>query len=87
MTARCGWWSASSARSSASRSPTSSSRICRTSLGFFRRGAGDLWVAVAGDKVVGTIGLVDIGNGQGAIRKMFVDCAYRGREAAVAQRR
>ncbi len=55
-------------------------------IGFFRRGAGNLWVAVAGDNVVGTIGLVDLGDGQGAIRKMFVDSAYRGREAGVAQR-
>ena len=54
--------------------------------GFFRKGAGEFWVAVAGGRVVGTIALVDLGNGQGAVRKMFVDSAYRGREAGVARR-
>jgi N-acetylglutamate synthase-like GNAT family acetyltransferase len=54
--------------------------------GFFRKGAGDFWVALVGERVVGTIALVDLGNGQGAVRKMFVDSAYRGRHAGVAQR-
>jgi len=53
--------------------------------GFFRKGEGEFWVAVAGGRVVGTIALVDLGNGQGAVRKMFVDSAYRGRDAGVAQ--
>jgi GNAT superfamily N-acetyltransferase len=53
---------------------------------FFRKGAGNFWVALAGGKVVGTIGLVDIGNGQGALRKMFVDRDHRGSGAGVAKR-
>lgn len=46
--------------------------------GFFRRGAGEFWVARAGDDVIGSIGLIDIGGGQGALRKMFVHADWRG---------
>jgi N-acetylglutamate synthase-like GNAT family acetyltransferase len=54
--------------------------------GFYRHGAGNFWVARSGGTVVGTIALKDIGNGQVALRKMFVDIAHRGREQGVAQR-
>jgi GNAT superfamily N-acetyltransferase len=54
--------------------------------GFYRRGSGNFWVALDGEKVVGTVALVDIGNSQGALRKMFVKAQYRGREHAVATR-
>lgn len=50
----------------------------------YRRGAGDFWVATAEGRVVGTIGLLDIGQGQAALRKMFVAPAWRGREHGVA---
>jgi N-acetylglutamate synthase-like GNAT family acetyltransferase len=53
--------------------------------GFFRRDKGDFWVASAGTKPVGSIGLLDIGEGRGALRKMFVHAAWRGREKGVAQ--
>jgi RimJ/RimL family protein N-acetyltransferase len=53
--------------------------------GFFRKGAGDFWVALMGDQPVGTIGLVDIGGGQAALRKMFVTAAWRGKDKGVAQ--
>ena len=52
--------------------------------GFYRKGEGNFWVALAGAEVVGTIALVDIGGGQGALRKMFVKASHRGREAGVA---
>ena len=54
--------------------------------GFYQQGSGNFWVAVADGEVVGTIALRDIGNRQGALRKMFVKPAYRGKEAGVAQR-
>jgi N-acetylglutamate synthase-like GNAT family acetyltransferase len=54
--------------------------------GFYRRGAGNFWVAVADGRVVGTIALLDVGDGQGALRKMFVERAYRGAEHGVAAR-
>jgi N-acetylglutamate synthase-like GNAT family acetyltransferase len=54
--------------------------------GFYQQGAGNFWVARDGDAVVGTVSLKDIGNAQVALRKMFVDAAYRGPEHGVAQR-
>lgn len=54
--------------------------------GFYQRGAGNFWVALDGNEVVGTIALLDIGNHQTALRKMFVRAEYRGRPHGVAQR-
>ena len=45
---------------------------------FYQTGKGNFWVAVYNDKVVGTISLLDIGNRQVALRKMFVDKEFRG---------
>ena len=45
---------------------------------FYQKGNGNFWVATYDDKVVGTISLLDIGNHQVALRKMFVDKEYRG---------
>src|SRR5690348_2597841 len=52
--------------------------------GFYRGGAGNFWVAVDGARVVGTIGLRDIGDGRVALRKMFVDADHRGGSPGVA---
>ncbi len=54
--------------------------------GFYQRGGGNFWVALHGGEVVGTIALLDIGNGQGALRKMFVKEAFRGSAHGVASR-
>ena len=43
-------------------------------------------MALHGSEPVGTIGLLDIGNGQGALRKMFVKAPFRGSTFLVAQR-
>ena len=54
--------------------------------GFYRRGAGDFWVALTEDRaVVGTIALIDIGNGEGALRKMFVHADHRGGRPGIAK--
>ena len=53
---------------------------------FYQSGAGGFWVALCDGEVVGTIALRDIGNNQGALRKMFVKATHRGREHAVAAR-
>ena len=53
--------------------------------GFYQRNCGNFWVAIHGENVVGTIGLLDIGNRQAALRKMFVAAAYRGAEQGVAK--
>jgi N-acetylglutamate synthase-like GNAT family acetyltransferase len=54
--------------------------------GFYRKGKGNFWVALHGAEVVGTIALLDIGNGEGTLRKMFVKASFRGRKHGVAQR-
>ncbi|MEK6730948.1 MAG: GNAT family N-acetyltransferase [Pseudomonadota bacterium] len=51
---------------------------------FYQKEDGNFWVALHGDRVVGTIALLDIGNKQAALRKMFVDGDYRGKEKGVA---
>lgn len=53
---------------------------------FYQAGAGDFWVARHQQKVIGSIGLKDIGNGEAALRKMFVAAPWRGREFGVAAR-
>lgn len=53
--------------------------------GFYRPGAGEFWVAEAEGNVVGSIALLDIGSGQAALRKMFVDARWRGAEKGVAK--
>jgi GNAT superfamily N-acetyltransferase len=52
--------------------------------GFYQSGTGGFWVARSNDRVVGTIGLKDIGARQAALRKMFVAAPFRGRELGVA---
>lgn len=52
---------------------------------FYQTGTGNFWVALDDKQVVGTIALVDIGNSQTALRKMFVDNASRGKEKGVAK--
>lgn len=46
--------------------------------GFYQRGAGQFWMAVDAGRVVGSIGLLDIGEAEGALRKMFVAGTHRG---------
>jgi N-acetylglutamate synthase-like GNAT family acetyltransferase len=58
-----------------------------TAIGdFYQVGRGDFWVADVDGVIVGTIALKDIGESQGALRKMFVAVSHRGLEAGVAQR-
>ncbi|TKI06730.1 GNAT family N-acetyltransferase [Martelella alba] len=52
--------------------------------GFYQNGKGGFWVALYQNTVVGTLGLKDIGDDQGALRKMFVSAAYRGSQYQVA---
>ena len=51
----------------------------------YQKGNGNFWVAVEEGNVVGTIALIDIGNSEVALRKMFVDVNWRGKEKGVAQ--
>jgi len=54
-------------------------------VGTFQCGNGNFWVAVEGEDVVGTIGVVDIGNQQVALKKMFVAATHRGKHRGIAQ--
>jgi N-acetylglutamate synthase-like GNAT family acetyltransferase len=54
--------------------------------GFYQKGNGNFWVALHGSEVVGTISLLDIGDRQAALRKMFVKTRYRGPVHGVAGR-
>lgn len=53
---------------------------------FYQKANGNFWIAKDGDNVIGTISLLDIGNKQGALRKMFVNQNYRGKEFGVAHK-
>jgi N-acetylglutamate synthase-like GNAT family acetyltransferase len=46
---------------------------------FYQKDNGNFWIAMADGHVAGTIALLDIGNQQGALRKMFVHNNYRGK--------
>jgi GNAT superfamily N-acetyltransferase len=50
---------------------------------YYRKDNGAFWVAVDGSEIVGTVGLLDIGHGQGALRKMFVAPSHRGAAVGV----
>lgn len=52
----------------------------------YQSGTGGFWVATMEGRIVGTIGLIGFGNGEGALRKMFVAAEARGREHGVAAR-
>ena len=54
--------------------------------GFYQVRGGNFWVALADARVIGTISLLDIGGGQGALRKMFVARELRGAEHGTAKR-
>jgi N-acetylglutamate synthase-like GNAT family acetyltransferase len=53
---------------------------------FYQVNKGNFWVARVDETVVGTIGLLDIGNGLSALRKMFVNAAHRGSELGIGQK-
>ncbi len=46
---------------------------------------GNFWVATVDEKVVGSIALIDCGEGVGCIRKMFVHKDFRGKTLNIAQ--
>lgn len=50
---------------------------------YYQTNNGNFWVAKINGKVIGTIALLDIENCQGALRKMFVDKNYRGKDFGV----
>ena len=53
---------------------------------FYQQGTGNFWVAALDGEVVGTVALLDLGNHQAALRKMFVHAAWRGPGHGVSAR-
>jgi len=51
---------------------------------YYQKGRGEFWVVKADGRIVGTIGLKDIGRSQAALRKMFVAAPYRGAALGVS---
>lgn len=54
--------------------------------GFYQINNGNFWIATVDNVVVGTIALLDIGGNRGALRKMFVKAAYRGKNYGIGQK-
>ena len=53
---------------------------------YYLKPGGNFWLAVDGQRVVGTIGLVNFSQGVGVLRKMFVHQEFRGKQYATAKR-
>ena len=53
---------------------------------FYQTGQGNFWIALHQQTVVGSIALLDIGHGQAALRKMFVQREFRGSTYGTARR-
>lgn len=52
---------------------------------FYQSNNGNFWTASVDDNMVGTIALLDIGNQQAALRKMFVSKNHRGKSFNIGQ--
>lgn len=53
---------------------------------FYRKNGGEFWIATSDKEVIGSIGLIRIGNNTGVIRKMFVSKNHRGKDSGIGQR-
>ena len=53
--------------------------------GVYQKGSGNFWIALCDFQVIGTISLLDIGNNQVALRKMFVKVPFRGNKHNTAK--
>ncbi len=49
----------------------------------YRTGSGNFWIALVDGSVIGTVGLVDLGGGQGCLQKMYVHPDFRGTGTAL----
>jgi N-acetylglutamate synthase-like GNAT family acetyltransferase len=52
---------------------------------YYQKNRGNFWVALHNEDIVGTISLLDIGNDQSALRKMFVHQHYRGPDKGITR--
>ena len=53
---------------------------------YYQTNNGNFWIAKNENQIIGTISLLDIGNHQGALRKMFVQQNFRGKEYEIGQK-
>jgi N-acetylglutamate synthase-like GNAT family acetyltransferase len=53
---------------------------------YYQQGNGNFWTALHDGTVVGSVALVDIGNHEVALKKMFVAKEFRGKEQGISQR-
>ncbi|MHA1598707.1 MAG: GNAT family N-acetyltransferase [Alphaproteobacteria bacterium] len=54
--------------------------------GVYQTGDGNFWVAVLDEeRIIGTLALVDLGGGHGALMKMFVASTFRGSRLGVGK--
>ncbi len=51
---------------------------------FYQTGNGNFWIACYDKQLVGIIALIDIKHRQGALRKMFVQQEFRGKQHGIA---
>ena len=51
---------------------------------FYQQGNGNFWIGVQEEQVMGSVGLIDLGEGMGALRKMFVAENWRGRDIGLS---
>lgn len=51
---------------------------------FYKKDKGNFWLAFLDGDLAGTIALIDIGNREGCLRKMFVKQQFRGKKYEVA---
>jgi GNAT superfamily N-acetyltransferase len=49
----------------------------------YRAGSGNFWISLVERKVIGAVGLVDLGSGQGCLQKMYVHPDFRGTGTAL----
>lgn len=53
---------------------------------YYQQGSGNFWVALQGNKVLGTLAFYELGRQQVALRKMFVKQAFRGKPLSIGQK-
>ncbi len=51
----------------------------------YKNSGGNFWIALDEGRVIGTIGLFDLGNNACDLRRMFVKTAYRGKQHSVGK--